>query len=169
VLSFLFFKNLIFKLNSNKEREDGIMADVAKIKKRGWLSTGDVMKLTGLSQQTVIRRFDKGELKGFKVPGSKFRRIPVKDFLKFVRDYNLPIDKVDKALWEDEEKGKEKQNDLIKEALPKGILILAVDNSDKTLTTGDTIEAKDWVPTSGNLVNVLLRIELLHFLKNPEH
>ena len=37
-------------------------------------TTGDVARVTGLSIQTVIRRFDLGELLGFRNPGSRSRR-----------------------------------------------------------------------------------------------
>ena len=39
-------------------------------------TTGDVADICKLSQQTVIRCFDSGRLRGYRVPGSKFRRIP---------------------------------------------------------------------------------------------
>ncbi len=50
-----------------------------------FFTTGEVAKLCGLSQQTVIRCFDDGRLSGFKVPGSKFRRVPREDLLRFLR------------------------------------------------------------------------------------
>ncbi|MCH7596957.1 MAG: helix-turn-helix domain-containing protein, partial [Planctomycetes bacterium] len=39
-------------------------------------TTGEVATVCKVSQQTVIRCFDSGRLKGFRVPGSRFRRIP---------------------------------------------------------------------------------------------
>ena len=40
-------------------------------------TTGEAAKICKVSQQTIIRCFDNGQLKGFRVPGSsKFRRIP---------------------------------------------------------------------------------------------
>lgn len=37
-------------------------------------STGEVASLLGVSQQTVIRCMDSGEIPSFRIPGSKFRR-----------------------------------------------------------------------------------------------
>jgi len=50
-----------------------------------FFTTGEVARLCGLSQQTIIRCFDDGRLSGFKVPGSKFRRIPREELLRFLR------------------------------------------------------------------------------------
>ena len=55
-------------------------------------TTGEVAEVCRISQQTVIRCFDSGKLKGFRVPGSKFRRIPRESLLDFMRDHNIPLD-----------------------------------------------------------------------------
>ena len=39
-------------------------------------TTGEAAKICKVSQQNIIRCFDSGQLKGFRVPGSRFRRIP---------------------------------------------------------------------------------------------
>ena len=39
-------------------------------------TTGEAAKICKVSQQTIIRCFDSGQLKGFRVAGSRFRRIP---------------------------------------------------------------------------------------------
>lgn len=54
------------------------------------LTTGEVAKITGLSQQTIIRCFDSGRLKGFRVPGSKFRRILQVELIAFMKRHGLP-------------------------------------------------------------------------------
>ena len=54
-------------------------------------TTGEAAKICKLSQQTIIRCFDNGKLKGFRVPGSKFRRIPHDSLVKFMTDYNIPL------------------------------------------------------------------------------
>ncbi len=41
------------------------------------LTTGEAAQFLDLSQQTIIRMFDEGQLAGFRVPGSRFRRIHV--------------------------------------------------------------------------------------------
>ena len=54
-------------------------------------TTGQVADLCGLSQQTVIRCFERGELEGFKIPGSRDRRIPEKALLKFMQKHGIPF------------------------------------------------------------------------------
>ena len=55
-------------------------------------TTGEAAEICGLSQQTIIRCFDSGQLGGFRVPGSKFRRIPRDKLLKFIKDNGIPLD-----------------------------------------------------------------------------
>jgi len=55
-------------------------------------TTGEAAKICKVSQQTIIRCFDNGQLKGFRVPGSKFRRIPREQLFKFMRDNSIPTD-----------------------------------------------------------------------------
>ncbi len=58
-------------------------------------TTGEAAEICRVSQQTIIRCFDSGRLKGFRVPGSKFRRIPRLNLVKFMRDNNIPLDNLD--------------------------------------------------------------------------
>src|SRR5437868_5132451 len=55
-------------------------------------TTGEAAKICKVSQQTIIRCFDNGQLKGFRVPGSRFRRIPREALFKFMRDNGIPTD-----------------------------------------------------------------------------
>ena len=55
-------------------------------------TTGEAAKICKVSQQTIIRCFDNGQLKGFRVPGSKFRRIPREMLYKFMKDNGIPTD-----------------------------------------------------------------------------
>jgi excisionase family DNA binding protein len=69
---------------------------------QGWLSpmsttktvftTGEAAKICKVSQQTIIRCFDNGTLKGFRVPGSRFRRIPRDQLFVFMKDNGIPTD-----------------------------------------------------------------------------
>jgi len=45
-----------------------------------------------VSQQTIIRCFDSGRLQGFRVPGSRFRRIPRAELLRFMKTNEIPTD-----------------------------------------------------------------------------
>jgi len=58
-------------------------------------TTGEAAELCKLSQQTVIRCFDSGQLKGFRVPGSKFRRIPRAELLTFMKSNGIPFDSLE--------------------------------------------------------------------------
>jgi excisionase family DNA binding protein len=55
-------------------------------------TTGEAAKICKVSQQTIIRCFDNGQLKGFRVPGSRFRRIPRDALYRFMRDNGIPTD-----------------------------------------------------------------------------
>lgn len=55
-------------------------------------TTGEAAEVCKVSQQTIIRCFDSGRLRGFRVPGSRFRRIPREELLRFMRENNIPTD-----------------------------------------------------------------------------
>ena len=55
-------------------------------------TTGEAAQICKVSQQTIIRCFDSGRLTGFRVPGSKFRRIPRDELIRFMRSNNIPLD-----------------------------------------------------------------------------
>ena len=55
-------------------------------------TTGEAAKVCKVSQQTIIRCFDNGSLKGFRVPGSRFRRIPRDLLFQFMQENGLPPD-----------------------------------------------------------------------------
>ncbi len=58
-------------------------------------TTGEAAEVSRLSQQTIIRSFDAGRLQGYRVPGSRFRRIPRESLVAFLRENNLPMDTLD--------------------------------------------------------------------------
>ena len=58
-------------------------------------TTGEAAEICKLSQQTIIRCFDKGRLHGFRVPGSRFRRIPRDELLRFMRENQIPTDLIE--------------------------------------------------------------------------
>jgi excisionase family DNA binding protein len=55
-------------------------------------TTGEAAEVCNVSQQTIIRCFDAGRLKGFRIPGSKFRRIPRESLVAFMRENGIPSD-----------------------------------------------------------------------------
>ena len=55
-------------------------------------TTGEAAEVCRVSQQTIIRCFDAGRLEGFRVPGSRFRRIPRQSLVKFMKENKIPLD-----------------------------------------------------------------------------
>ena len=55
-------------------------------------TTGEAAKICKVSQQTIIRCFDNGSLKGFRVPGSRFRRIPREQLYSFMKENGIPTE-----------------------------------------------------------------------------
>jgi len=66
------------------------MADGNSVKQV--FTTGEVAQICKVSQQTVIRCFDSGRLKGFRVPGSRFRRIPRDALVAFMKSNQIPME-----------------------------------------------------------------------------
>ena len=60
--------------------------------KKQVFTTGEAAEICKVSQQTIIRCFDNGRLHGFRVPGSRFRRIPRGELLRFMKANDIPID-----------------------------------------------------------------------------
>jgi excisionase family DNA binding protein len=58
-------------------------------------TTGEAAEICKVSQQTIIRCFDSGRLKGFRVPGSRFRRIPRDALMQFMKENSIPVDLLD--------------------------------------------------------------------------
>jgi excisionase family DNA binding protein len=61
-------------------------------KMKDLFTTGEAAVVCKVSQQTIIRCFDTGRLEGFRIPGSKFRRIPRHNLVKFMKENNIPFD-----------------------------------------------------------------------------
>jgi excisionase family DNA binding protein len=64
-------------------------------KMKDLFTTGEAAEICKISQQTIIRCFDAGKLGGFRVPGSKFRRIPRQNLIKFMKENNIPPDNLE--------------------------------------------------------------------------
>ncbi len=98
-----------------------LVKDEEMAKGKNVLTTGDVAKICNVAPRTVSKWFDRGQLKGYRIPGSKDRRIPVSELVRFMKAHNMPT-----------------------EVLPVGkIRILIVDsNSDKASALADTLRTK---------------------------
>jgi excisionase family DNA binding protein len=55
------------------------------------LTTGEVAKLCHVTIRTVIKWFEKGHLKGYKIPGSRDRRFARADVLTFMKEHGIPL------------------------------------------------------------------------------
>jgi excisionase family DNA binding protein len=54
------------------------------------LTTGDVARICNVAPRTVSKWFDSGQLRGYRIPGSKDRRIPVSELVRFMKTNNMP-------------------------------------------------------------------------------
>jgi excisionase family DNA binding protein len=56
------------------------------------LTTGEVAKICNVAPRTVSKWFDSGSLKGYRIPGSRDRRIPSSELMKFMRAHGIPLE-----------------------------------------------------------------------------
>lgn len=59
------------------------------------LTTGEVAKICSVAPRTVSKWFDSGQLRGYRIPGSKDRRIPMDQLVKFMRTHGIPLNGID--------------------------------------------------------------------------
>ena len=64
-------------------------------KKKDVLTTGEVAKICNVAPRTVSKWFDSGQLRGYWIPGSKDRRIPVSQLVRFMRAHGIPLNGLD--------------------------------------------------------------------------
>ncbi|MDG1838069.1 MAG: response regulator [Phycisphaerales bacterium] len=55
-------------------------------------TTGEVAKICNVAARTVSKWFDSGQLQGYRIPGSKDRRIPVANLMQFMKAHGIPLD-----------------------------------------------------------------------------
>ncbi len=55
------------------------------------LTTGQVAKICHVAPRTVSKWFDSGKLRGYRIPGSRDRRIPLTHLLRFMRTHGMPL------------------------------------------------------------------------------
>jgi len=59
------------------------------------LTTGQVAKICNVAPRTVSKWFDSGQLRGYRIPGSKDRRIPVDQLVRFMKAHGIPTTGLD--------------------------------------------------------------------------
>ncbi len=56
------------------------------------LTTGEVAKICNVAPRTVSKWFDSGSLKGYRIPGSRDRRIPSAELMRFMKAHGIPLE-----------------------------------------------------------------------------
>ena len=77
------------------DNSPGVNGAPSKWQGKQVFTTGEAAEVCNVSQQTIIRCFDSGRLNGFRVPGSRFRRIPRAELIKFMRANEIPLTPLD--------------------------------------------------------------------------
>lgn len=54
-------------------------------------TTGEVARLCNVTIRTVIRWIDTGQLKGYRIPGSRDRRVPRENLVAFMKAHDVPL------------------------------------------------------------------------------
>lgn len=65
---------------------------MSSAKPKDVLTTGEVAKICNVAPRTVSKWFDSGQLAGYRIPGSKDRRIPLNQLIKFMKQHGMPLD-----------------------------------------------------------------------------
>lgn len=63
----------------------------ATTKLKDVLTTGEVAKICNVAPRTVSKWFDTGALTGYRIPGSKDRRIPLNQLVRFMKQHGMPL------------------------------------------------------------------------------
>ncbi|HUU83818.1 MAG TPA: response regulator [Phycisphaerae bacterium] len=66
-------------------------------RRREVLTTGQVARICNVAPRTVSKWFDSGQLRGYRIPGSKDRRIPVAYLIRFMRAHSMPLNGLDEG------------------------------------------------------------------------
>jgi len=64
-------------------------------KKKDVLTTGQVAQICNVAPRTVTKWFDSGRLKGYRIPGSRDRRIPTAELIRFMKAHDIPTDELE--------------------------------------------------------------------------
>jgi len=67
------------------------------MRKKDVFTTGQVAQICRVAPRTVTKWFDSGQLGGYRIPGSKDRRIPLKELIGFMKEHHIPADAIEKG------------------------------------------------------------------------
>jgi len=68
---------------------------MSTLRRKPVYTTGEVAKICHVAPRTVTKWFDQGALRGYRIPGSRDRRIPLPQLLAFLRAHDIPSDELD--------------------------------------------------------------------------
>ncbi|MDD5011498.1 MAG: helix-turn-helix domain-containing protein [Phycisphaerae bacterium] len=64
-------------------------------KRKDIFTTGQVAHICKVAPRTVTKWFDTGQLKGYRIPGGRDRRIPAAELMRFMKTHNIPTDQIE--------------------------------------------------------------------------
>jgi len=67
-------------------------------KKKDVLTTGQVARICNVAPRTVSKWFDSGQLRGYRIPGSRDRRIPLDQLMRFMQAHGMPLKGLDSGM-----------------------------------------------------------------------
>lgn len=59
------------------------------------LTTGEVARICRVAPRTVSKWVDTGQLRGYRIPGSRDRRIPLQQLIRFMKAHGMPLDAIE--------------------------------------------------------------------------
>lgn len=68
------------------------------LQRKAVYTTGEVARICHVAPRTVSKWVDTGQLRGYRIPGSRDRRIPVEHLLAFMRAHGMPASDLDRGL-----------------------------------------------------------------------
>jgi CheY-like chemotaxis protein len=61
------------------------------MRRKDVFTTGDVAKICRVAPRTASKWIDAGHLKGYRLPGSQDRRVPVENLIRFMKERGMPL------------------------------------------------------------------------------
>ena len=59
------------------------------------LTTGQIARICNVAPRTVSKWFDLGQLRGYRIPGSRDRRVPLDQLIRFMKVHEMPLNGLD--------------------------------------------------------------------------
>ena len=61
------------------------------MRRKDVFTTGEVARICRVGVSTVLKWFNSGRLKGYRMPGSQDRRIPIENLIRFMKEHGIPL------------------------------------------------------------------------------